>query len=136
MTEKLTLKKLSTELDALRSQIQELEQQLERKLEITLEKAAAALKNRIESRSQPEHGMSIDAERRQQMIAEAAYLIAERRGFEGGDPAQDWIEAEMVVNNSLMQEAAPAAKKPATGRKKTTAKKPATRRPSAKNSAT
>ena len=41
MAEKLTMKKLSVELEALRSQVQEMEQQLERKLESALEKAAA-----------------------------------------------------------------------------------------------
>ena len=121
MTEKLTMKKLSGELEALRSQVQEMEQQLERKLESTLEKAAARLKTRIESRSAVEHGTSIDAELRQQMIAEEAYLIAERRGFEGGDPGQDWADAEMAVNSRLMQDSSPG--KPAAHRKKPTAKR-------------
>ena len=134
MTEKLTLKKLSGELEALRSQIQELELQFERKLEITLEKAAAALKTRIESHDTQAHGTSIDAEQRQQMIAEEAYLIAERRGFEGGDPALDWAEAETAVNNRLMQAGSPG--KPATRRKKPAAKKPAAKRTAAKTSAT
>ena len=120
MTEKLTMKKLSGELEALRSQVQEMEQQLERKLESALEKAAARLKTRIESRGTPEHGASIDAELRQQMIAEEAYLIAERRGFEGGDPGADWTEAEMAVNNRLMQESSPG--KRARRRKKPAAK--------------
>lgn len=30
-------------------------------------------------------------------IAEAAYLRAERRGFNGGDPLLDWLEAEKEV---------------------------------------
>jgi len=33
-------------------------------------------------------------EDRQQMIATAAYYLAERRGFNGGDEIQDWLEAE------------------------------------------
>lgn len=127
MSEKLTLKKLSDELETVRSQVQEMEQQLERKLESTLEKAAARLKTRIESRGTPEHGTSIDAVQRQQMIAEEAYLIAERRGFQGGDPGQDWSEAEMAVNNRLMQQSSPA--KPAARRKKPAAKRPATKTP-------
>lgn len=32
------------------------------------------------------------------MIAEAAYLRAERRGFVGGNPMEDWLAAEMEVN--------------------------------------
>ena len=97
MTEKLTLKKLSGELETLRAQVLDLEQQLERKLESTLEKAAARLKTRIETRETGAHGAGIDAEQHQQMIAEVAYLIAESRGFQGGDPSRDWAEAEAEV---------------------------------------
>ena len=104
MTEKLTLKKLSGELETLRTRVQELELQLERKLETTLEKAAARLKSRIESTRLPEHGASIDTEARQQLIAEEAYLIAEQRNFQGGDAAEDWARAEKQVNHRLMQE--------------------------------
>lgn len=124
MTEKLTLKRLSGELETLRAQVLELEQQLERKLETTLEKAAARLKSRIESTRLPEHGSSIDTEHRQRLIAEEAYLIAEQRGFQGGDSAQDWATAEKRVNHRLMQESIvgesamrtnrPAAKKAGT----------------------
>jgi len=38
---------------------------------------------------------------RQQMIAEAAYFKAERRGFNGGDPVRDWCEAEAEVDARL-----------------------------------
>lgn len=37
-------------------------------------------------------------EERWRMIAEAAYLIAEKRGFIGGDPAEDWYAAEAQIN--------------------------------------
>ena len=43
----------------------------------------------------------ISEAQRRQMIAEAAYLRAERRGFSGGDPAADWIEAEAEVDEQL-----------------------------------
>ena len=43
----------------------------------------------------------ISAEERQRLIAEAAYLRAELRNFVGGDPVQDWLEAEADVNASL-----------------------------------
>ena len=129
MTEKLTLKKLSGELETLRTRVQELELQLERKLETTLEKAAAKLKSRIESNRLPGHGASIDTEARQQLIAEEAYLIAEQRGFQGGDAAQDWARAEKQVNHRLMQESnvgesALPGKKPVT---KKTSTKPSSR---------
>lgn len=35
---------------------------------------------------------------RSQMIAEAAYYLAEQRGFDGGDPVQDWLEAEGMID--------------------------------------
>jgi hypothetical protein len=34
---------------------------------------------------------------RQQLIATAAYLRAEARGFTGGSPEQDWFEAEAEI---------------------------------------
>jgi hypothetical protein len=40
-------------------------------------------------------------EQRRQMIAEAAYFRAERRGFDGGDPVRDWCEAEAEVDALL-----------------------------------
>lgn len=34
---------------------------------------------------------------REQMIAETAYYLAEKRGFASGDDQQDWYEAERIV---------------------------------------
>jgi hypothetical protein len=45
----------------------------------------------------------VSAGQRRQMIAEAAYFLAERRGFDGGDPAQDWYAAERAVDARLRQ---------------------------------
>jgi hypothetical protein len=45
----------------------------------------------------------INAGLRRQMIAEAAYFRAERRGFSGGDPIRDWCEAEAEVDVRLRQ---------------------------------
>jgi chromosome segregation ATPase len=44
------------------------------------------------------------AERRQRMIREAAYYRAQRRGFAGGDPVRDWLEAEAEVDRLLARE--------------------------------
>jgi hypothetical protein len=35
------------------------------------------------------------------MIAETAYFLAQERGFTGGDPVADWIEAERRVDQQL-----------------------------------
>jgi len=40
---------------------------------------------------------------RQQMIAEAAYFRAERRGFNGGDTVRDWCEAEAEIDAQLRE---------------------------------
>jgi hypothetical protein len=45
----------------------------------------------------------VSDEQRRQMIAEAAYFRAERRGMKGGDPVADWIEAEAEVDERLRQ---------------------------------
>ncbi|HUY03773.1 MAG TPA: DUF2934 domain-containing protein [Rhodocyclaceae bacterium] len=41
---------------------------------------------------------------REQMIAVAAYFRAERRGFLGGDPNADWLEAEAEIDRALRSE--------------------------------
>jgi Protein of unknown function (DUF2934) len=42
------------------------------------------------------------AEQRLHMIAEAAYYLAEQRGFQGGDPARDWLQAEAETDHRLL----------------------------------
>jgi hypothetical protein len=49
----------------------------------------------------PPDGSALSPEERHQMIAEAAYYRAQQRGFLGGDPLQDWIEAEAEVATRL-----------------------------------
>lgn len=42
-------------------------------------------------------------DRREKMIADAAYFRAEQRGFSGGDPLNDWLEAESEIDARLQQ---------------------------------
>ena len=42
------------------------------------------------------------ADQRHSMIRVAAYLRAEKRGFRGGDPTQDWLDAEREVDAMLV----------------------------------
>ncbi len=44
----------------------------------------------------------VSAEERQRMIAEAAYYRALNRGFNGGDPLDDWLAAEREINQGLL----------------------------------
>lgn len=41
---------------------------------------------------------------RRELIAEAAYYRAERRGFQGGSPEQDWIDAEAEIEALLRRQ--------------------------------
>ena len=47
----------------------------------------------------------ISPQRRLDMIAEAAYLRAERRGFGPGDSLEDWLAAEQEVDLLLTENA-------------------------------
>ena len=46
-------------------------------------------------------GITVSAELRHQMIAEAAYYLAEKRHFQGGNPVNDWLEAERIIDQAL-----------------------------------
>jgi hypothetical protein len=48
-----------------------------------------------------ETGREITPEERWKMIAEAAYYHAEKRGFAGGDSAEDWMAAESEIDAKL-----------------------------------
>jgi len=43
-------------------------------------------------------------DQRRDLIAQAAYLRAEKRGFNGGDPVEDWLAAEKEVDTKLASE--------------------------------
>jgi len=43
----------------------------------------------------------VSDDERMQMVATAAYYKAEQRGFVGGNPEQDWSDAEREVNELL-----------------------------------
>ena len=47
---------------------------------------------------------TVDADQKHQMVSEAAYYIAEKRGFTNGDPVDDWIEAETQIESLLETE--------------------------------
>lgn len=44
---------------------------------------------------------TVAPEERRHMIEEAAYFRALRRGFDGGDPVDDWLAAEREINRML-----------------------------------
>lgn len=52
-------------------------------------------------RGLPDGATTLTAEEREQLIAETAYRIAERRGFGCGHELDDWLEAEKQVDAML-----------------------------------
>lgn len=38
---------------------------------------------------------------RHRLIEEAAYYLAEKRGFESEHELEDWLEAEQIINQSM-----------------------------------
>jgi hypothetical protein len=44
----------------------------------------------------------ITPQERARMIAEAAYYLAEQRGFEPGHELEDWLAAEAVIDQELV----------------------------------
>ena len=53
-------------------------------------------------------GRPVSVDERRAMIAEAAYYIAERRGFEVGHEIEDWLLAESQVASALAAGGSPA----------------------------
>lgn len=49
----------------------------------------------------------IAPEELQRRIAETAYFLAAARNFADGDPVQDWLEAEIMVHATLVEERKP-----------------------------
>ncbi len=58
-------------------------------------------KSQLPMQAYPATGPVISDDVRRQMIATAAYLRAERRGFRDGDPLADWLQAEEEINRML-----------------------------------
>jgi hypothetical protein len=46
---------------------------------------------------------SVTDERRYHYVEMAAYYIAERRGFDGGDPDGRWAQAELEIDRLLAE---------------------------------
>jgi hypothetical protein len=55
------------------------------------------------TRAEPVIAHFVDPEQRSALIAEAAYFLAEKRGFEPGHEAEDWLRAEAEVDARLLQ---------------------------------
>ncbi len=70
------------------------------------ERAAPAVTKGADVSARSDGQSSISSEERIQMIRRRAYLQAEKRGFQGGSPLEDWLQAEAEVDAQLAQTAA------------------------------
>lgn len=61
------------------------------------------ISRKLAAQNTPAPAGQIDEQQRRGMIAVAAYLRAEQRGFRGGDPTSDWLEAEAEIELRLKQ---------------------------------
>lgn len=59
--------------------------------------SSAAMPNAVLGISAP----TLTADKRQTMIAEAAYYLAEQRGFAEGHDLEDWLLAEKQIDSGL-----------------------------------
>ena len=62
--------------------------------------------NRRKPGNRVQHNVGrLNADMREQMIAESAYYRALARGFNGGDEMLDWLAAEDEINRLLLNQA-------------------------------
>jgi hypothetical protein len=72
-----------------------------------IKKVSAAKKADVKTRGRTNKAPeSVQAETEQQMarremIAREAYLLAAHRNFQGGDPVNDWLEAEAKIDRGM-----------------------------------
>lgn len=71
--------------------------------ETTAKEPSPSTRKRVQPKKTavPPAGVTVSADVRRGMIAEAAYLRAERRGFAPGHEEEDWLAAEKEVDAQL-----------------------------------
>jgi hypothetical protein len=63
--------------------------------------AGSAGKTTKRRKSSPPTAIDLAPELRHEMIEQAAYFRAERRGFHEGDPVTDWLLSEQEIDMTL-----------------------------------
>lgn len=72
---------------------------------VTVKKRAPRKSTAVAVESAVRFPVFVDPERRAELIAEAAYFRAERRGFAPGHETEDWLAAESDVDSRLLHAA-------------------------------
>lgn len=68
------------------------------------------IENITESAKTALFGIHVSPQQREHMIRDAAYSLAAKRGFVGGSPQEDWLEAEGEIDQFLAVQAGIIAK--------------------------
>ena len=63
--------------------------------------AARLRKSGSRNDGETKHALRLSPEKRKRLVAEAAYFIAERRGFAAGREFDDWLQAEAEVSRRV-----------------------------------
>ena len=75
---------------------------------VTVKKRAPRRAAAMQAKAATPFTQFVDPERRDALIAEAAYFRAEKRGFQPGHETEDWLDAEAEIDARLMKpESAP-----------------------------
>jgi hypothetical protein len=69
-----------------------------------LEPHTLKIERRSESTWQSSFGAEVTPDERERRVREAAFFRAERRGFVGGSPEQDWIAAEIDIDLQIAEQ--------------------------------
>ena len=70
-------------------------------MQFSIEELKTSLMGNGNGSKKASHAETVSAEKRQGMIAEAAYYRAKHRGFQGGDSVTDWLAAELEIAERL-----------------------------------
>ena len=68
-----------------------------------MEKQMEREESRKKKTASDKASMDISNEARYNMIAEADYYRAQKRGFQNGDPVEDWLAAEAEVDEQIRE---------------------------------
>lgn len=79
-------------------------------LQTEIRQGKVAVKNLTDAAKTAAFGIQVSAEQREQMIREAAYFRAERKGFVGSNADEDWQAAQEEVDALLETQAGVIAK--------------------------
>jgi len=80
------------------------------KLQQDIRQGSVTVQHLTEATQTAVFGLNVSAEQREQMIREAAYYRAEKRGFAEANADEDWLAAQQEIDAIIAQQAGVVAK--------------------------